>query len=193
MWWKSLMLVSLFMITSGGMFLIRRERNFSTSPASSAMEAKGISQSSLFPGEIPPEHKAISKPRPERLSAYDVSQGKRYFIWFNCHGCHSLGGGAIGPALMDDKWIYGARPEDIFKTIVEGRKNGMPSYRGKIPEHQVWQLVAYIRSMTGQVPIDDRPGRLDDIHLKKPETLAPKLPPEEKQNPIDNQPGPGAR
>src|SRR5687767_11345401 len=40
-------------------------------------------------------------------NAYSVAQGKRLFIWFNCNGCHGLGGGGMGPALMDATWIYG--------------------------------------------------------------------------------------
>ena len=37
-------------------------------------------------------------PRQERV-AYDVSQGKRLFRWYNCSGCHSNGGGGMGPVL----------------------------------------------------------------------------------------------
>ena len=80
-------------------------------------------------------------------SAYEIAQGKQLFRWYNCVGCHAQGGGGIGPALMDDQWIYGSSPEAIFATIVEGRPNGMPSFRGRIPEAQVWQLVAYVRSL----------------------------------------------
>src|SRR5699024_2472602 len=74
-------------------------------------------------------------------NAYAVSQGKRFFTWYNCVGCHAHGGGGMGPPLMDDKWLYGSRPQDIFTTIVEGRPNGMPSFRDRIPEQQVWQIV----------------------------------------------------
>jgi len=45
---------------------------------------------------------------------------------------------------MDDEWIYGFEPVNIFATIVEGRPNGMPSFRNRIPDYQVWQLVAYV-------------------------------------------------
>jgi cytochrome c oxidase cbb3-type subunit 3 len=96
-------------------------------------------------------------------NAYAMSQGKRLFTWYNCVGCHSHGGGGIGPALMDDKWIYGSEPENIYRTIVDGRPNGMPSFAGKIPEAQVWQLVAYVRSMSGLVNSGAAPGRDDDL------------------------------
>src|SRR5213592_5003285 len=84
-------------------------------------------------------------------SAYEVSQGKVLYRWFNCIGCHAQGGGGIGPALMDASWIYGKEPGDIFATIMDGRPNGMPSFRGRIPEEQAWRLVAYVRSLSGLV------------------------------------------
>ena len=53
-------------------------------------------------------------------NAYALSEGKRLFSAYNCNGCHSMGGGGMGPALMDEKWIYGGKPEEIFSTIVAG-------------------------------------------------------------------------
>lgn len=102
-------------------------------------------------------------------NAYALSEGKRLFTLMNCSGCHAHGGGAIGPALMDNKWIYGSQPENIFATIVEGRPNGMPSFKGKLPDYQVWQLAAYVRSLSGNVPKDAAPGRDDNMQVKEPE------------------------
>jgi cytochrome c oxidase cbb3-type subunit 3 len=106
---------------------------------------------------------------PYQGNAYGLSEGKRLFAAMNCSGCHAHGGGGIGPALMDEKWIYGGRPEQIFATIVQGRPNGMPSYGGKLPEDQVWQIVAYIQSLSAQVPRDAAPSRDDDMSVMKPE------------------------
>jgi cytochrome c oxidase cbb3-type subunit 3 len=75
----------------------------------------------------------------------------------------------MGPALMDDRWIYGSQPQNIYSTIVEGRPNGMPSFRQKIPDHQVWQLSAYVRSLSGQLPKDVSPTRSDDMNAHKSE------------------------
>jgi cytochrome c oxidase cbb3-type subunit 3 len=74
---------------------------------------------------------------------------------------------------MDDEWIYGSRAANIFETIVEGRPNGMPAFRGKIPDAQVWQLVAYVQAMSGNAPIDALPGRSDHLSLGTPENLRP--------------------
>jgi hypothetical protein len=62
---------------------------------------------------------------------------------------------------MDADWIYGAEPENVFTSIARGRPNGMPAFGTRIPEYQMWQLVAYVRSMTGLVETNARPGRND--------------------------------
>ena len=58
----------------------------------------------------------------------------------------------------------GSEPERLYASIVGGRPNGMPSFRGKIPEQQVWQLVAYLRSLGGLVRLDVAPGRSDNLN-----------------------------
>ena len=95
----------------------------------------------------------------------------------NCVGCHFHGGGGIGPPLMDEKWIYGSDPLQIFSTIVEGRPNGMPSFRGKLNDDQVWKIAAYVRSLSGQVRKDVAPGRDDDMSGPPPESSTEKKTP----------------
>ena len=114
-------------------------------------------------------------------NAYAVSEGKRLYSQFSCHGCHAHGGGDMGPPLMDDRWIYGHRPEQIFTTIIEGRPNGMPSFGSKVPAYQVWQLAAYVRSMSGLTPKDAAPGRDDDIKSSPPENSADPSTPKESE------------
>lgn len=116
-------------------------------------------------------------------NAFAVSEGKRLFSAYNCNGCHSMGGGGMGPPLMDDKWLYGGKPEDVFATIVAGRPNGMPSFRDRVPEFQVWQLTAYVRSMSGQLRKDVAPSRDDHLQGKPPES-------EMQQEPIIHTPPP---
>ncbi len=114
---------------------------------------------------------------PDDENAYSVAQCKRLYIWFNCVGCHSHGGGGIGPALMDEKWIYGHGARDIFQSIVQGRANGMPAFGERIPEQQVWQLVAYVRSMSGLIRHDAIPGRSDTLQAVEPELRRDELKP----------------
>lgn len=123
--------------------------------------SQGPRLSSLIPGPNQPiEHVANDY----EDNAWALSEGKTLFTKFNCNGCHSNGGGGMGPALMDNKWIYGSHPEQVFSSIMEGRPNGMPSFRGKIPDQQVWQIAAFVRSMSGLVPIDAAPNRDDKMY-----------------------------
>jgi cytochrome c oxidase cbb3-type subunit 3 len=151
----------------------RESRKFSD-PSLSATPLNTLSQSEIQPGG---PARARNTGSPYDYNAYAIAQGKQLYEWFNCTGCHAQGGGAIGPPLMDDKWIYGSAPENIFATIVEGRPNGMPSFRGKIPTQQVWQLVAYVRSMSGQLSKDASPSRSDHLFTKKSEQSGPDVQP----------------
>jgi cytochrome c oxidase cbb3-type subunit 3 len=102
-------------------------------------------------------------------NAWAVSEGKRLYQSMNCSGCHSQGGGGMGPALMDDHWIYGGDPRSLYVTIVEGRPNGMPAFGGKIADQQIWQLVAYVQSLAGGLRIDVRPSRDDHMQVRESE------------------------
>ncbi len=65
--------------------------------------------------------------------------------------------------MIKQEWIYGGEPANLFSTIVAGRPNGMPTWGGRIPEYQIWQIVAYIRSMNQEEPRSATPKRLDTI------------------------------
>jgi cytochrome c oxidase cbb3-type subunit 3 len=121
-------------------------------------------------------------------NAYALSEGKRLYSAFNCKGCHADGGGGIGPPLMDEKWFYGSSPEEVFDTISKGRPGGMPAFGGvarepginvvgTVTEHQRWQLVAYVRSMSGLAPKTAAPGRNDHLQTKPPENEKDPEPP----------------
>jgi cytochrome c oxidase cbb3-type subunit 3 len=162
------LLVSLFLTSCR-----REERAFRPIPAS-AESVRWTSLSDLHPGGPARPDSPIVTP-PGRVkngyedNAYSLSEGKRLYSAFNCVGCHSHGGGGMGPPLLDDKWIYGQEPEQIFSTIVEGRPNGMPSFGGRIPAYQIWWLVAYVRSMSGLTAKDAAPGREDHMKSSPPE------------------------
>jgi cytochrome c oxidase cbb3-type subunit III len=114
---------------------------------------------------------------PYQENAYGIAEGKRLYTAFNCNGCHAQGGGGIGPALMDAKWIYGSAPDQIYSTISQGRPNGMPSFARQVPSQQIWQLVAYVQSLSMQVPRDAATGRSDGLSGIKPELRLESRPP----------------
>ena len=95
---------------------------------------------------------------PYKDNAYAQTEGERLYDWYNCNGCHARGGGGIGPALMADVFRYGKDPGNIYRSIVDGRVNGMPSWRGRMTEYEVWQLVTYVEALRGDRGIAAPPG-----------------------------------
>jgi cytochrome c oxidase cbb3-type subunit 3 len=116
-------------------------------------------------------------------NAYELAEGKRLFVWFNCVGCHANGGGGMGPSLMDAAWRYGSEPAAIYASIVDGRPNGMPAYGHRIPQRQVLQLTAYVRSLAGFAATDAAPGRNDAMQVKPAEQAMPAVAPSRERVP----------
>jgi cytochrome c oxidase cbb3-type subunit 3 len=152
----------------------RESRRYQELPAS-ANRDRGVRVTALEPG-MPPQQAEVKSPYQE--NAWGMGEGKRLYAAFNCAPCHGgNGGGAIGPPLMDDKWIYGGKADQIYATISQGRPDGMPSFGGHIPTQQIWQLVAYVQSMSGQVPLTAAPSRNDDLTASQTESRrSPQVP-----------------
>jgi len=132
-----------------------REQRTLVQPPKTAEVVKTVRMNDLVSGDHPSAGNAYER------NAQGLADGKRLFDWFNCSGCHAQGGGDKGPALMDDKWLYGSEPENIVASILEGRPNGMPAFGSRVNEAQAWQLAAYVRSMAGLVPGDAATSRND--------------------------------
>jgi cytochrome c oxidase cbb3-type subunit 3 len=165
-------LLALALVSLGLAACEREDREFRSSPVASETNEK-IALVPLSPGSGRPVEQRTGRGQEFEENAYHIAQGKKLYVWFNCNGCHANGGGGSGPPLMDDRWIYGASIEHIVQTIREGRPNGMPSFRGKVPDDQIWQLAAYVRSMGRYVPKDAAPGRNDDMHPHPAENRQP--------------------
>jgi len=116
-----------------------------------------------------------------RAALYDnnapaIADGQQLYMRMNCVGCHSHGGGGMGPALMDDEWRYGGRIDQVASTIAEGRPNGMPAWRGRLTDDQIWKLAAYVRTLSGQPSKDSVASRADAMSAGAPQTLTPREP-----------------
>lgn len=175
---KPLLVASVLFFTLLG---CKREHRIFDPGESASTPASGTILTDVSAGPRP----AQNAPQGFEESAYSVAEGKRFYQAYNCVGCHAQGGGAIGPALMDSEWIYGSSLEQIHSTIVQGRPNGMPSFAGKIVDYQVWEIAAYVRSMSGQLPSDVAPSRSDHMPSSVPEAAKEKEHPEqENQQPV---------
>lgn len=77
--------------------------------------------------------------------------GQRLFA-NNCAVCHgSDGGGAYGfPNLTDNDWLWGGSPEQIKKSITDGRRGVMPAWGSALGEQGVADVAEYVLSLSGR-------------------------------------------
>lgn len=149
----------------------REERHSRAKPLGETVPA-GTSPDTIWPGNGSPP------PLDPRAKLYDnnapaIAQGQFLYTKMNCVGCHFHGGGGMGPPLMDDEWRYGGRIDQIAASIAEGRPNGMPSWRSKLTSDQIWQLAAYVRSLSGLPSKDAVSSRSEGMSTGTPQSLTP--------------------
>lgn len=70
----------------------------------------------------------------------------------NCAACHgSDGGGAYGfPNLTDNDWLWGGSPEQIKKTITDGRTGVMPAWGSALGESGVADVAEHVLRLSGR-------------------------------------------
>lgn len=146
--------LAVLLVCTAGLLLACGDREKHNKQPQSAKPTELSNTSDLYAGAPPPSPEAPAKASEEVLAA-----GEKLYSAYNCNGCHSAGGGGMGPPLMDEEWIYGGRPEQIVATLIQGRPNGMPSFRGKIPTEQMWQLAAYVRNLSEEAKKNATPGQ----------------------------------
>jgi Cytochrome C oxidase, cbb3-type, subunit III len=82
---------------------------------------------------------------------------------FTCHGQNGAGMSNLGPDLRDATWLHGDGSfRSILRVINEGvavpkaSPIGMPSFEGRLPEAERYQVAAYVFSLShpGSVVVD---------------------------------------
>ena len=100
--------------------------------------------------------KVLSTPNPYEGSKQAARDGQQIYLAMNCTTCHAYdGSGNQGPDLTDTRWRYGGLPIQIFDSIHDGRPQGMPSWKDKLTDDQIWKLVTYVESFGGSFPASD--------------------------------------
>jgi len=100
---------------------------------------------------------AAALKNPVAANATSIAAGKAIYDK-QCAGCHGdagTGDGAMGeelnpkPAnLADADWKHGSTDGEIFVVIRDGVKStGMKPYARKITQHQIWDVVNYVRTL----------------------------------------------
>jgi len=111
-----------------------------------------VSVTSLFPNGATPPRPPDTIGRRFEGNKLAIGDGELLFGQMNCTGCHFNGGGGMGPALMSGHWRYGGRIEQIYESIAQGRPNGMPSWQFVLGPTQIWDLAAYVKSLSVPAP-----------------------------------------
>ena len=93
-----------------------------------------------------------SQPAPQQTTSAPApapqSEGERLFIGYNCAYCHGFGGvGSMGPSFQDGRWRFGGSDDSVYRSIAEGRPDGMPRWGRLIPADHIRKLTAYVRSL----------------------------------------------
>jgi cytochrome c oxidase cbb3-type subunit III len=95
----------------------------------------------------------LSTENPYEGSKQAALEGQKIYLAMNCTTCHAYdGSGNQGPDLTDTRWRYGGLPIQIFNSIHDGRPQGMPSWKDKLTDDQIWKLVTYVESFGGSFP-----------------------------------------
>lgn len=137
-----------------------REERLAGRPPDAGARPSVVRVTGLVPGTEP---WPIASVNPHEGDEQAFATGTRLYQWFNCGGCHFEGGGGIGPPLMDDDWIYGGAPPQIFSSIASGRPNGMPAYGDMLTTEQIWQIELFVASLSerangrGNAAVEDSP------------------------------------
>ena len=101
-----------------------------------------------------PEAQKLKNPLPSDETS--VAEGRKIYLRHcaSCHGPSGKGDGSMALAggtpsnLADETWDHGSSDGEIFVVIRDGVSSDMESYKDKLTEKQMWQLVNYIRSLS---------------------------------------------
>jgi cytochrome c oxidase subunit 2 len=122
--------------------------------------------------------------RPEDYAAWLASgapmdslakSGERLFRDLGCSGCH-MGSSVIRsprlegvygkPTPLEGGQVVTANDQYIRDSILlpasqiaAGYSNAMPTFKGRVSEEQMVQLIAYIKSLANKTPPEEEPNR----------------------------------
>ncbi len=166
-------LASLLVLAGTGTGWLYAPREYRTDPPVSA----SLAGSPLMPAGISgaPAEIYFAMNEPFQKDAYQLSQGKRLYDWFGCRDCHGDGRGGTGPSFLDGWWLYGPEMVSIAASIRNGRPHGMPSFRDRMTEDQIWQLSGYVQTIGAYKVRNAAPGRNDDRYTRPAENRGPAL------------------
>ena len=94
---------------------------------------------------------------PVTADATSIGAGQKLYdkSCASCHGATGKGDGKMGAEMdpkpsdiVDADWKHGSSDGEIFAVLRDGIKNtGMRSYKAKMTEHEIWDVINSVRSI----------------------------------------------
>jgi putative heme-binding domain-containing protein len=82
-----------------------------------------------------------------------ITAGQRLFDQ-GCAGCHAAAGqGSDRAPALTGRFAHGSEDGDVFHSIREGVPGTAMTPHRELDDRQTWQLVSYIRSLSGAAPL----------------------------------------
>jgi mono/diheme cytochrome c family protein len=84
---------------------------------------------------------------PDLKAATVISAGHELYLEKHCSHCHGANGD--GGINLTDRDL--SNPNYVFEAIADGRERGslrMPAWREALSEAQIWQVTAYVMSIS---------------------------------------------
>jgi mono/diheme cytochrome c family protein len=116
-----------------------------------------LAQTPAPPKEVPAEAKKMKAAVPSSPAA--IEAGKQLYAKYCrfCHGDTGLGDGRLAPKnskpsdLTDKEWTRGSSEGEIFWIIQNGAPPDyqMKGLKGKVADADTWNLVHFVRSLSG--------------------------------------------
>jgi mono/diheme cytochrome c family protein len=152
---KVLWVMAVFCIVGGAFWAQENKGQTQGSGASSSAAATPAPPSGFV---ISPEDAA--KKNPVRFTDASVDRGKKVYMT-QCALCHGEKGDGKGDLAKDMNLnlsdftkpdALASRTDGELFAIIETGKDPMPSQKGRMPDRQLWNLVNYLRALSGKVP-----------------------------------------
>jgi len=99
-------------------------------------------------------------PNPLAGNPEAIAAGQKLFV-SACGGCHGLNAeGGRGPNLADGRLIRRSSARTLFNVVKQGVPGSdMPAF--PLPDEKIWQLLAYVRSLSAPAIESPPPGDVD--------------------------------
>jgi len=99
---------------------------------------------------------AVEQLNPVPLNNNSISKGLNLFVELcsGCHGAQARGDGPDGSGLLvkptNLKAMSGRHPDGDFVWKIKNGRGEMPAWKDELEEKEIWHLVNYIQSLSGQ-------------------------------------------